>query len=275
MTESSLLFHLAMYNLRTLAASLIPTYSAKPKKRCILRKCTSMTRVAEDTKKKSSKKGRPKKKKGDEDGSGNDDDKDESKPRIKIKMPQASKKRKAGTPSKSKEENGNAKKKARRSPGSPEDVDEMFDVDTLQAEHDALQTWEASRDSVTKLGPWRLPSEIESEFKEVGKLTIINLSKVDEYDIFADPVDASEVPDYYEAITHPMDFSTMKSKVMKGEYGEGSAAAAKLYEDFLLVFDNCYQFNNGEGEVVEEGMLVLKAMSLTFAKCCIEVKRMK
>ena len=227
-----------------------------------------MTRVTEDTKKKS--------KKGDEDGSGNDDDKDESKPRIKIKLPQekkqASKKRKAGTPSK--EENGNTKKKARRSPGE-EDVDEMFDVDTLQAEHDALQTWQASRNSVTKLGPWRLPSEIESEFKEVGKLTLINLSKVDEYEIFADPVDASEVPDYYETITNPMDFSTMKSKVMKGEYGEGSAAAAKLYEDFLLVFDNCYQFNNGEGEVVEEAMSVLKAMSLTFAKCCNEVKRMK
>lgn len=235
-----------------------------------------MTRVTEDTKKKP---GRPKKKskKEDEDGSGDDnDDKDESKPRIKIKMPQekkqASKKRKAGTPSK--EENGNTKKKARRSPGE-EEVDEMFDVDTLQAEHDALQTWQASRNSVTKLGPWRLPSEIESEFKEVGKLTLINLSKVDEYDIFADPVDASEVPDYYETITTPMDFSTMKSKVMKGEYGEGSAAAAKLYEDFLLVFDNCYQFNNGEGEVVEEAMLVLKAMSLTFAKCCNEVKRMK
>ena len=234
-----------------------------------------MTRVTEDTKKKP---GRPKKKskKGDEDGSGNDDDKDESKPRIKIKLPQekkqASKKRKAGTPSK--EENGNTKKKARRSPGE-EDVDEMFDVETLQAEHDSLQTWQASRNSVTKLGPWRLPSEIESEFKEVGKLTLINLSKVDEYDIFADPVDASEVPDYYETITNPMDFSTMKSKVMKGEYGEGSAAAAKLYEDFLLVFDNCYQFNNGEGEVVEEAMSVLKAMSLTFAKCCAEVKRMK
>jgi len=234
-----------------------------------------MTRVTEDKKKKP---GRPKKKskKGDEDDSGNDDDKDESKPRIKIKMPQekkqASKKRKAGTPSK--EENGNTKKKARRSPGE-EEVDEMFDVDTLQAEHDALQTWEASRDSVTKLGPWRLPSEIESEFKEVGKLTLINLSKVDEYDIFADPVDASEVPDYYETITNPMDFSTMKSKVMKGEYGEGSSAAAKLYEDFLLVFDNCYQFNNGEGEVVEEAMSVLKAMSLTFAKVCNEVKRMK
>lgn len=235
-----------------------------------------MTRVNDDSKKKKKKPGRPKKG-GEEDGSGDDDDKDESKPRIRIKMPQekkqASKKRKAGTPSK--EENGNTKKKARRSPGSPEDVDEMFDVDTLQAEHDALQTWKASRDSVTKLGPWRLPSEIESEFKEVGKLTIINLSKVDEYDIFADPVDASEVPDYYETITNPMDFSTMKSKVMKGEYGEGSAAAAKLYEDFLLVFENCYQFNNGEGEVVEEAMSVLKAMSLTFAKCCNEVRRMK
>lgn len=65
----------------------------------------------------------------------------------------------------------------------------------------------------------------------------------------------------------------MKSKVETGEYGEGSEAAANLYEDFLLVFDNCFTFNDGGGEVVDEAKLVLRAMSLTFAKACQEVLR--
>ena len=34
-------------------------------------------------------------------------------------------------------------------------------------------------------------------------------------------------PGYYDVIKHPMDFGTMKTKVDKGKYGEGSKAAAK------------------------------------------------
>ena len=67
----------------------------------------------------------------------------------------------------------------------------------------------------------------------------------------------------------------MKSKAENGEYGEGSEAAAKLYEDFLLVFDNCFKFNDGVGEVVDEAKLVLKAMPLTLAKAVEEVLRLK
>ena len=258
--------------------------TAKPKKRCALRICTDMRRVPdkEDKKKSGKKRGKKKKKKGsdDEDSASGEE---ESKPKIRIKLSASkagtdkkkpAKKRKA-TPKKEPEENGNAKKKARRSP-SDEEEDEMFNVDSLQAKHDSLeQTWQTAREFATKLGPWRLPPEVESEFKEVAKLTIINLAKADEYDIFAEPVDADEVEGYDETITNPMDFSTMKSKAEKGMYGEGSEAAAKLYEDFLLVFDNCFTFNHGEGEVVDEAMLILKAMSLTFAKVCQEVKRMQ
>jgi len=91
------------------------------------------------------------------------------------------------------------------------------------------------------------------------------------FDIFNEPVDESVVPGYYESITNPMDFGTMKSKVEKGVYGKGSDAANKLYQDFLLVFDNCYKFNDGAGEVVDEATRVFKAMPLTFATSCQEV----
>ena len=65
----------------------------------------------------------------------------------------------------------------------------------------------------------------------------------------------------------------MKSKVEKGKYGQGSDAAAAFYEDFLLVFDNCFTFNQGGGDVVDEAKVVLKALPITFAKSCQEVLR--
>lgn len=63
----------------------------------------------------------------------------------------------------------------------------------------------------------------------------------------------------------------MMSKVEKGKYGTGSDAATKFYEDLLLVFDNCYKFNDGEGEVLDEATVVLKVSPLTFAKSCQEI----
>ena len=83
----------------------------------------------------------------------------------------------------------------------------------------------------------------------------------------------NDVPGYHAIITRPMDFGSMKSKVSQGKYGKGSNAAAKFFDDFLLVFDNCHTFNRGEGEVVDEAMLILKAMPLTFAKSCQELMR--
>ena len=83
----------------------------------------------------------------------------------------------------------------------------------------------------------------------------------------------SVVPGYSEIIINPMDFRTMKSKVEGGKYGAGSDAAAKFFEDFLLVFDNCYNFNDGIGEVVDDAKVVLQTMPLAFAKSCQEVIR--
>mmetsp|Transcript_4601 Transcript_4601/g.10378 ORF Transcript_4601/g.10378 Transcript_4601/m.10378 type:complete len:2557 (+) Transcript_4601:190-7860(+) len=269
------------------------------KKRCAQRTCTNTWRVeAKDDKKSSNKRGTPKK--GTADNNLNDGA-EVRKPRIRLRLSSAKsaaaessagsekkqvRKRKA-TPQKT--ENGNARKKSRRSnakasPSSSssdgsdeeEEEEEMFDVDTLQSEYDKLDgTWEAARVFSTKCGPWRLPAEIESKFKDVATITLSNISKADEYDIFKEPVSESDVPGYHETITNPMDFGTMKSKLEQGKYGEGSDAAAKFYKDFLLVFDNCYTFNDGGGEVVDEAKVALKLMSLTFAKCCLEVMRLK
>ncbi|KAF6137652.1 hypothetical protein GIB67_020368 [Kingdonia uniflora] len=44
------------------------------------------------------------------------------------------------------------------------------------------------------------------------------LQRKDKYRVFSDPVDPNELPDYHEVIEHPMDFSTVRAKVLDGAY---------------------------------------------------------
>jgi len=270
-----------------------------PKKRCINRKCTNVRRVEDKVDAKSTrKKSRSKKDTDDEDSEdAKEEAKEVRKPRIRLRLstPKSAaakssadqekknkgKKRKA-TPQKQ-AENGNTRKKSRRSnakattPSSSESSDEdedkeMFDVEKLQSDFDGLdKSFVSARKNFTQRGSWTLPPEVESKFKDVAKVTLTKIEKADKYEIFKEPVNDEDVPGYSDSITNPMDFGTMRSKVEQGKYGKGSNAAAKFYKDFLLVFDNCYKFNDGGGEVVDEAALVLKALPLTFAKSCQEV----
>lgn len=259
-----------------------------PRKRCIERQCTNIRRVEEKKDGKKSSKGGKKKAAKDDSDDDSDSEGARSKPRIHLKLPSAKKgaasdkkkqgKKRKAAPEPEEEENGNAKKKKRsKSSGSSdgsddEEEDSMFDVKQLQSEHDQLdETFDAARGNFTQRGSWKLPAGIESKFKDVAKIVLGNAGKADVYDIFMEAVSDEDVPGYSEMIAIPMDFGTMLSKVEQGEYGEGSDAAAKLYDDFLLVFDNCHTFNSGEGEVMDEATLVFKAMPLIFAKSCQEV----
>ena len=59
---------------------------------------------------------------------------------------------------------------------------------------------------------------------------------------FLTPVDGTEVPDYYDIITSPMDVSTMESKLESEKYGSVSDFAA----DVNLIVSNCKTYNNPE-----------------------------
>ncbi|KAJ6625468.1 histone acetyltransferase GCN5 [Mycena sp. CBHHK59/15] len=61
---------------------------------------------------------------------------------------------------------------------------------------------------------------------------------------FQHPVNAEEVPDYYDFIKEPMDFKTMEEKLQANEYPTIEAFLA----DAQLVFDNCKRYN-AEGSV--------------------------
>ncbi|XP_038145828.1 bromodomain and PHD finger-containing protein 3 isoform X1 [Cyprinodon tularosa] len=65
------------------------------------------------------------------------------------------------------------------------------------------------------------------------------LQEKDTARIFAQPVDLKEVPDYLEFISHPMDFSTMRSKLESHSY----RSVADLEADFNLMVSNCLLYN--------------------------------
>lgn len=72
-------------------------------------------------------------------------------------------------------------------------------------------------------------------------LNIISLlSTKDTNDIFGEPVDPEEVPDYSSVVTDPMDLSTIKSKCEQGQYEH----VDMLEKDFDLMIANCLKYNN-------------------------------
>ncbi|RVE50254.1 hypothetical protein evm_005089 [Chilo suppressalis] len=62
----------------------------------------------------------------------------------------------------------------------------------------------------------------------------------DNSDIFTEPVDLNEVPDYSSVVKHPMDLSTMGKKLDRGAYRTVDDVEA----DFTLMIDNCLTYNN-------------------------------
>uniref|UniRef100_A0A3Q3IZE0 Bromodomain and PHD finger containing, 3b n=1 Tax=Monopterus albus TaxID=43700 RepID=A0A3Q3IZE0_MONAL len=69
--------------------------------------------------------------------------------------------------------------------------------------------------------------------------TLDQLQEKDTAQIFAQPVNIKEVPDYLEFITHPMDFSTMRTKLESHAY----CSVADLEADFNLMVSNCLLYN--------------------------------
>lgn len=73
----------------------------------------------------------------------------------------------------------------------------------------------------------------------MGKL-LEAIETKDTTEIFREPVDVSEVPDYMDVVTHPMDLSTIRLKLMSGIYFSLDAMQA----DFDLMIRNCLAYNN-------------------------------
>ncbi|CAL8369030.1 unnamed protein product [Lota lota] len=71
------------------------------------------------------------------------------------------------------------------------------------------------------------------------RATLDQLQEKDLANIFSEPVDIKEVPDYLDFITTPMDFSCMRSKMEAHAY----RCLADLEADFNLMVSNCLLYN--------------------------------
>ncbi|GMH30086.1 hypothetical protein Nepgr_031929 [Nepenthes gracilis] len=76
--------------------------------------------------------------------------------------------------------------------------------------------------------------------KRILELILDILQRRDTYEIFAEPVDPSEVEDYYEIIEKPMDFGTMRAKLHEGMY----VNLQQFEHDVFLIFRNAMHFNS-------------------------------
>ncbi|KAJ6365860.1 hypothetical protein OIU76_030608 [Salix suchowensis] len=66
------------------------------------------------------------------------------------------------------------------------------------------------------------------------------LQRRDTHEIFAEPVDPSEVEEYYEIIKEPMDFGTMRAKLHEGMY----KSLEQFEHDVFLISGNAMHFNS-------------------------------
>jgi len=89
--------------------------------------------------------------------------------------------------------------------------------------------------------------------RKVLKECVERLEKKDRKKIFLHPVSAEEVPVYYQIITNPMDFSTMRKNIANGKY----KTWGDFESDFELIINNCTTFNP-EGTIWHRAALRLK-----------------
>ncbi|OXU28273.1 hypothetical protein TSAR_009487 [Trichomalopsis sarcophagae] len=75
--------------------------------------------------------------------------------------------------------------------------------------------------------------------ESVLRVLLETLKLRDPNDVFGQPVNIEEVPDYLDIVTHPMDLSTMEAKIDRSEYDSISAFEA----DFNLMVNNCLAYN--------------------------------
>uniref|UniRef100_F6T5B1 Bromodomain adjacent to zinc finger domain 2A n=2 Tax=Xenopus tropicalis TaxID=8364 RepID=F6T5B1_XENTR len=71
---------------------------------------------------------------------------------------------------------------------------------------------------------------------------------------FLEPVNPRLVPGYRKIIKNPMDFSTIRHKLLNGKY----SSCEEFAEDAELVFSNCQLFNEDDSEVGKAGLILKK-----------------
>ncbi|KAG7170458.1 Nucleosome-remodeling factor subunit NURF301-like [Homarus americanus] len=88
---------------------------------------------------------------------------------------------------------------------------------------------------------WNYPCQKNLSAKDYSELKKVTKSLIQHKNAwpFLEPVDPSEVPDYYKVVKEPMDLKTVESRVEEKAYQR----LAQFIGDVMLVFDNCRLYN--------------------------------
>jgi ankyrin repeat protein len=83
--------------------------------------------------------------------------------------------------------------------------------------------------------------KLQDSWEKIAKKLMNSLWKSKDAHLFHKPVDPKElnIPDYFDIIKNPMDFSTIKKKLNNCTYTK----LKEFCDDMDLVFDNCYKYN--------------------------------
>jgi hypothetical protein len=130
------------------------------------------------------------------------------------------------------------------------DVEEESKTKTISLlEVKQRREWGAGK-SPTKQAAMPWPAFPRKAVRNVLGTLIDESIKIDQegLGIFSVPVPRDEFPEYYELIKEPMDYGTMKEKLENGEY----RSAQQMQKDFMLVMNNCLQYNAPDSDIVKE-----------------------
>ncbi|XP_064595320.1 bromodomain adjacent to zinc finger domain protein 2B-like isoform X3 [Liolophura sinensis] len=158
-----------------------------------------------------------------------------------------------------KSKNKKSKKKAKK--------DEKAAKETKKDRRDPESVTETSTpEPKTKKGKTTpvVDSTKDSEDLEPCRVLLPEMEKHEDSWPFLQPVNTKQFPQYKKYIKHPMDFSTMRTKLKENVYKSRGEFAA----DARLVFNNCETFNEDDSEVGKAGHNMRKLFEQRWKELC-------
>jgi len=107
--------------------------------------------------------------------------------------------------------------------------------------------WASEMDAATAAGcPW--PAFSRTDMLKVFQTLMDKLLELDRKSggSFSEPV-PQNIPNYYDVIKDPMDYGTMRKKLLQEVYRSSQA----VQRDFQLVMSNCRTFNDSKSDIVK------------------------
>ena len=103
---------------------------------------------------------------------------------------------------------------------------------------------------------------------KVAKRLINSLWRCGSAQIFHNPVDPDRlgIPDYFEVIKNPMDFGTIKQRIMHNQYNN----LQDILDDIIKCFDNCLLFNGEDSPAGKKCMNVMEEFNKLYIQLNID-----